>query len=45
LCGGKVQGTFAAKFGNCKECQFYEMVRREAFPNFVLSATLLETLQ
>ena len=23
LCGGKVQGTFALKLGNCMNCQFY----------------------
>jgi hypothetical protein len=26
LCGGKVQGTFATKLGNCKECAFYKLV-------------------
>ena len=24
LCGGKVQGTFAAKLPNCVECDFYK---------------------
>ncbi len=24
MCGGKVQGIFAEKFGNCKKCDFYE---------------------
>ena len=24
LCGGKVQGTFAQKLGNCMECDFYK---------------------
>jgi hypothetical protein len=23
LCGGVVQGTFAAKLGNCMKCEFY----------------------
>ena len=29
LCGGKVQGTFAEKLGNCMECEFYRLVRTE----------------
>ena len=28
-CGGKVQGTFAEKLGNCMECEFYRLVRGE----------------
>jgi len=24
LCGGKVQGTFAQKLGNCMQCEFYK---------------------
>ncbi|MCX6984536.1 MAG: hypothetical protein NT118_07280 [Lentisphaerae bacterium] len=23
LCGGEVQGSFAVKFGNCMDCDFY----------------------
>ena len=44
LCGGAAQGTFASKFGTCKECHFYGLVRRQESPNFILSATLLEML-
>lgn len=29
LCGGKVQGTFAAKLPNCMECEFYRLVMTE----------------
>ena len=29
LCGGKVQGTFAAKLSNCMECEFYRLVQTE----------------
>ena len=29
LCGGKVQGTFAEKFMNCMECDFYRLVQTE----------------
>jgi hypothetical protein len=24
LCGGKVQGSFASKLGNCMQCDFYK---------------------
>jgi hypothetical protein len=29
LCGGKVQGTSAAKLGNCLKCEFYQKVSTE----------------
>lgn len=29
LCGGQVQGTFAAKVGNCLKCEFYQKVGQE----------------
>jgi hypothetical protein len=29
LCGGKVQGSFAAKLGACRDCDFYQMVQEE----------------
>lgn len=29
LCAGRVQGTFAQKFHNCRECQFYKTVNQE----------------
>jgi len=29
FCGGKVQGTFAEKLGNCMECEFYKLIRVE----------------
>ena len=29
LCGGKVQGTFAEKLGNCQKCEFYQGVMCE----------------
>lgn len=44
LCGGRVQGTFAAKYGNCKNCDFYGLVRKEEHPKFMLAATILSLL-
>jgi hypothetical protein len=44
LCGGKVQGTFAEKYGNCMKCDFYKSVRKDENGEFKLSSTLLEIL-
>lgn len=33
LCGGKTQGTFANKVGNCLKCEFYQTVGAEEGPN------------
>ena len=41
LCGGKVQGTFARKYENCKVCEFYKKVRKEESGDFQMSITLL----
>jgi len=30
LCGGKVQGDYAAKIGNCKQCDFYVKLKAGA---------------
>ncbi len=43
-CKGQVQGTFAQKFKNCEQCDFYQLVKTEEGPNFILSATLLMKL-
>jgi hypothetical protein len=29
LCGGKVQGTYAAKLSNCMACDFYQLVAQQ----------------
>ncbi len=44
LCEGKVQGVFAQKYKSCQECDFYQDVRKEEFPKFMLSAVLLKHL-
>ena len=41
LCGGKVQGTFATKVGNCMVCDFYKAVKGEEGVGFVLAKDLL----
>ncbi len=44
FCKGEVQGTFAHKFKNCEQCDFYQLVKREEGVKFVLSATMLAKL-
>ena len=44
LCGGKVQGTFAQKFGNCTQCDFYVSVREDEGVDFAISSSLLEKI-
>lgn len=43
-CKGQVQGTFAHKFKNCQECDFYKTVKQEEGSKFILSAVLLNKL-
>ncbi len=45
FCKGQVQGTFAQKFKNCEQCDFYQLVRTEEYPGFMLSAILLGKLK
>jgi len=42
---GKIQGTIAAKIGNCLNCGFYQLVQREERPRFETSAKILERLK
>jgi hypothetical protein len=44
LCGGKVQGSFAAKLSNCLQCEFYQLVGTEEGPNHVSSKEILSQL-
>ncbi len=44
-CQGQVQGTFAQKYKNCEICDFYRVVKKEEFPRFELSASLLNRLK
>ena len=45
MCGGKVQGTFAQKYGNCVICDFFKAVKEEEGSLFILSERLLEKLK
>ena len=44
FCGGKPQGTFAKKFSTCKECDFYQQVKKEEYPKFYPIALLLNKI-
>lgn len=45
LCGGKVQGSFAMKLGNCMKCEFFTLVRQEEGTGYAASTQILEKLQ
>ena len=45
LCGGRIQGTFARKYGNCEKCDFYKQVRKEEGASFLMSPDLLPKLR
>jgi hypothetical protein len=34
MCEGKVQGTFAQKYGNCEKCDFFKAVMEKERPAF-----------
>jgi hypothetical protein len=44
LCGGVVQGTFAAKVANCLKCEFYSLVQREEGASLVSAPTIVASL-
>lgn len=44
LCGGEVQGSFAAKLGSCMKCDFYLQVRREENKQFMPTKEILSKL-
>jgi hypothetical protein len=45
LCGGKVQGSYAQKLGNCLQCEFYKVVGREEGAGLVGSTAILAKLK
>ncbi len=44
LCGGKVQGSFAAKMPNCLKCDFYLSVKGEEGIHFETANEMLAKL-
>jgi hypothetical protein len=45
MCGGKLQGTFANKYENCKVCDFYKVVKEEEGKDYQMSIVLLSKLK
>lgn len=45
LCGGKIQGTFATKLGNCMNCEFFKLVAAEEGQNLLKNREILARLQ
>ncbi len=45
LCGGKVQGVFATKLANCRNCEFYELVSREEGQDLAKAKDVLAVLK
>ncbi len=45
LCGGRVQGSFAAKYHNCEKCDFYNLVKQEEGAGYELSLMLLKRMR
>lgn len=45
LCGGKVQGSYAMKLGNCMQCEFYKLVHQEEGEAFQGAKDILNLLK
>ncbi len=45
ICGGAIQGTFAQKYENCGQCDFYRAVKQEEGAGFHLSIVLLNRIK
>lgn len=45
LCGGKVQGSYAVKLGNCMQCEFFKLVQKEEGAGFKTAKEILESLK
>lgn len=45
LCGGKVQGTFAEKVGNCIKCEFYQIVVKDEGKDMVPVSEVIRKLE
>ncbi|MFH1578272.1 MAG: two-CW domain-containing protein [Candidatus Omnitrophota bacterium] len=45
LCGGKVQGRYAFKMGNCMQCDVYKTVQQEEGRDFKTGSDILDKLK
>jgi hypothetical protein len=44
LCEGTVQGSFAAKEGNCMKCEFYKLVHQEEGEEIMRTSQILAVI-
>jgi len=44
FCGGKAQGTYAQKLGNCLKCDFHAFVRGQQHGNYASTKKILEII-
>ena len=45
LCEGEIQGTFAKKYDNCFECDFFKAVKEEEGSNLMMAIALLNKMR
>ncbi len=45
LCGGQVQGSYAAKISSCAACPFYQAVKAEQGPAFERATAILAKIR
>jgi hypothetical protein len=45
LCNGMIQGTFAKKYNNCFECNFFKTVKEEEGSNQIMAIALLNKIR
>jgi len=41
MCGGEVVGSFARKYKDCRDCDFYKAVKKEEDSHFLLTIELI----
>jgi hypothetical protein len=44
MCGGEVQGTFASKLSDCRQCDFYMTVRDEEGAAFFVTVDIINQM-
>lgn len=45
FCEGRVQGTFAQKYGDCTSCEFFRTVRKEEGSDYETALVLLKKIK
>ncbi|MGE5893097.1 MAG: two-CW domain-containing protein [bacterium] len=44
MCGGEIQGTFAKKYKDCMDCDFYRFVEREEGELFIITIEYIKVI-